>query len=69
MKKDSIDAKNAPAEAVKTGPGRPKKNEPDMVRVNVQVPLAEHKKLKVYCAQNGTSITDLVRSLIAGLPD
>lgn len=36
MKKNTIDAKNTTQEAVKTGPGRPQKNEPGMVRVNVR---------------------------------
>lgn len=58
-------AQNDPA---KPGRGRPQKNEPGMVRVNVQVPVDGHKKLKIYCAQNGTTITDLVRKLIDDLP-
>ncbi len=68
MKKNTIDAKNTTQEAVKTGPGRPQKNEPGMVRVNVQVTVEDHKKLKIYCAQTGTTITDLVRKLIGDLP-
>ena len=58
-------AQNDPA---KPGRGRPQKNEPGMVRVNVQVSVEDHKKLKIYCAQNGTTITDLVRKLIGELP-
>ena len=58
-------AQNDPANP---GRGRPQKNEPGMVRVNVQVPVDGHKKLKIYCAQNGTTITDLVRKLIDDLP-
>lgn len=59
---------NVPTTQAKPGRGRPQKNEPGMVRVNVQVPVDGHKKLKIYCAQNGTTITDLVRKLIDDLP-
>ena len=63
-----IENSNAPAAPATPGRGRPKKNEPGLVRVNVQVPVESHKKLKIYCAQNGTTITDLVRKLIDDLP-
>ena len=67
MNKESNNTKPTPG-TIKNGPGRPQKNEPGMVRINVQVELAKHKKLKIYCAQNGTTITDLVRKLIDDLP-
>lgn len=63
-----IENSKAQNDAAKPGRGRPQKNEPGMVRVNVQVPVDGHKKLKIYCAQNGTTITDLVRKLIDDLP-
>ena len=48
--------------------GRPQKNEPGLVRINVQVSAAEHKKLKVYVAQNDTTITHFFKDVIANLP-
>ena len=48
--------------------GRPQKNEPGLVRINVQVSAAEHKKLKVYVAQNDTTITYFFKDVIANLP-
>jgi hypothetical protein len=67
MNQKSNDAKSTLA-APARGPGRPQKNDPGMVRVNVQVTAEEHKKLKVYCAQNDTTITDFLRDAIARLP-
>ena len=48
--------------------GRPQKNEPGLVRINVQVSAAEHKKLKVHIAQNDTTITHFFKNVIANLP-
>ena len=48
--------------------GRPQKNEPGLVRINVQVSAAEHKKLKVHVAQNDTTITHFFKNVIANLP-
>lgn len=67
MNQKSNDAKS-PLAATQRGPGRPQKNDPGMVRVNVQVTAEEHKKLKVYCAQHDTTITDFLRDAIARLP-
>ena len=64
-----IENSNAPAAPATPGRGRPKKNEPGLVRVNAQVPVDEHKKLKIHCAKTGETITDLVRRMIANLPD
>ena len=66
MIKESNDAQNAPTGAVKRG--RPQKREPGYVRVNVSLPAEEHKKLKTYCAQNSTTITDFLRKTIDDLP-
>lgn len=43
--------------------------EVEMSRINVQVTSDEHLKLKMYCAKNRTSITELVREMIKALPD
>ena len=59
-------SKTAPA---KPGRGRPKTSELDLVRVNAQVPFDEHKKLKIHCAKTGKTITDVIRKMIADLPD
>ena len=39
------------------------------VRINVQVPEAEHQKLKIYAAKNKTTISDLLREFIKTLKD
>ncbi len=52
----------------KKKPGRPQKNAPGLVRINVQVSAAEHKKLKVHVAQNDTTITHFFKDVIANLP-
>lgn len=41
----------------------------DFVRVNALVTQAEHQKIKVYAAQNQTTMSDLFRALIKSLPD
>ena len=38
-------------------------------RINAQITSEEHLKLKLYCVKNRTSITELVRKMIAALPD
>ena len=38
-------------------------------RMNAQITVEEHLKLKLYCVKNRTSITELVRKMIAALPD
>lgn len=64
-----IENSKAPNAQEKPGRGRPKTSEPDLVRVNAQVPFDEHKKLKVYCAKTGKTITDVIRKMITDLPD
>lgn len=39
-----------------------------LLRVNAQVTQDEHQKLKLYCVKNKTSITELVKQMIADLP-
>ncbi len=39
-----------------------------LLRVNAQVTPDEHQKLKIYCVKNKTSITELVKKMIADLP-
>ena len=43
--------------------------EVELSRINAQVTSEEHLKLKIYCVKNRTSITELVRKMIAALPD
>jgi len=40
-----------------------------MKRVNFDVPVAQHTKLKVYAAQQGKSIRELLTAYVAGLPE
>ena len=44
-------------------------DEPVLVRINAQVTDVEHQKLKIHAAKNKTSISELLRSFIATLPD
>ena len=41
----------------------------ELSRINAQITMEEHLKLKLYCVKNRTSITELVRKMIAALPD
>lgn len=41
----------------------------ELSRINAQVTISEHQKLKMYCAKNRTSITELIKKMIAELPD
>ena len=41
----------------------------ELSRINAQVTIKEHQKLKMYCVKNRTSITDLIKKMIAELPD
>ena len=43
--------------------------EVELSRINAQISSEEHLKLKLYCVKNRTSITELVRKMIAALPD
>ena len=43
--------------------------EVELSRINAQITSEEHLKLKLYCVKNRTSITDLVRKMIAALPE
>lgn len=43
--------------------------EVELSRINAQITSDEHLKLKMYCVKNRTSITELVRKMIAALPD
>ena len=43
--------------------------EVELSRINAQITSEEHLKLKLYCVKNRTSITELVRKMIAALPD
>lgn len=43
--------------------------EVELSRINAQITGEEHLKLKMYCVKNRTSITELVRKMIAALPD
>ena len=43
--------------------------EVELSRINAQITCEEHLKLKLYCVKNRTSITELVRKMIAALPD
>jgi hypothetical protein len=47
----------------------PAKTPGDFIRVNALVTQAEHQKIKVYAAQNQTTISDIFRKLIKSLPD
>ena len=53
--------------AKKTEAGTTK--EVELSRINAQITSEEHLKLKLYCVKNRTSITELVRKMIAALPD
>lgn len=44
-------------------------DEVELSRINAQVTMVEHQKLKIYCAKNRTSITELVKKMIAELPE
>ena len=46
-----------------------KTKEVELSRINAQITSEEHLKLKLYCVKNRTSITELVRKMIAALPD
>ena len=41
----------------------------ELSRINAQVTSEEHQKLKMYCVKNRTSITELVKKMIAALPE
>ena len=41
----------------------------ELSRINAHITSEEHLKLKLYCVKNRTSITELVRKMIAALPD
>ena len=41
----------------------------ELSRINAQITSEEHLKLKLHCVKNRTSITELVRKMIAALPD
>ena len=43
--------------------------EVELSRINAQITSEEHLKLKQPCVKNRTSITELVRKMIAALPD
>lgn len=43
--------------------------EVELSRINAQITSEEHLKLKMHCVKNRTSITELVRKMIAALPD
>lgn len=43
--------------------------EVELSRMNAQITVEEHLKLKLYCVKNRTSITELVRKMIAALPE
>ena len=43
--------------------------EVELSRINAQITCEEHLKLKLYCVKNRTSITELVRKMIAALPE
>ena len=45
------------------------KDDAVLVRINAQVTEAEHQKLKIYAAKSKTSISDLLRTYIATLPE
>lgn len=53
---------------VKKAVGRPQKNEPGGVRINVHVTPEEHQKLKIHCAVEKVTITELVKKMISALP-
>ena len=57
---EQLGAKKAEAGATK---------EVELSRINAQITSKEHLKLKLYCVKNRTSITELVRKMIAALPD
>jgi hypothetical protein len=44
-------------------------DEPVLVRINAQVTVEDHQKLKIHAAKNKTSISELLRAFIATLPD
>ena len=50
-------------------PSEGQKTDDDMVRVNAQVTVAEHRKIKIYAAQQQTTISVLLREYIKNLPD
>ena len=57
---EQLGAKTAEAGATK---------EVELSRINAQITSKEHLKLKLYCVKNRTTITELVRKMIAALPD
>ena len=57
---DQVSANKTELDAVK---------EVELSRINAQITSEEHLKLKLYCVKNRTSITELVRKMIAALPD
>lgn len=41
----------------------------ELARINAQVTSEEHQKLKMYCVKHRTSITELIKKMIATLPE
>ena len=59
-----------PAQQISTNKAEAGTNkEVELSRINAQITSEEHLKLKLYCVKNRTSITELVRKMIAALPD
>ena len=64
--------KSTPAPAEQSGANKAvagTTKEVELSRINAQITSEEHLKLKLYCVKNRTSITELVRKMIAALPD
>jgi ParG len=64
--------KSAPQPAEQLGTNKAEigvTKEVELSRINAQITSEEHLKLKLYCVKNRTSITELVRKMIAALPD
>ena len=58
-----------PAEPLGANKAAGTNKEVELSRINAQITSEEHLKLKMYCVKNRTSITELVRKMIAALPD
>ena len=44
-------------------------DKPAMKRVNVDVTYDEHQKLKIHAVKEGKTISEVLREIVAGLPE
>jgi hypothetical protein len=45
------------------------KDKSGMVRLTIDVELSQHTKLRIFAARNRKTLAEVMRELIAGLPD